>query len=386
MYSDFYTEPLTSQHYAINQLVDSKVMTNRGSVKILDLNPDDIVYEYNTGNPIRIRGITKCEPQPIYEILYTDGRSMKIPEYEMIYTGKDIHQLHLLKDIMDSFMFDEIRPCVIDFNHGNVVNPLRVDPYIAGALITYGDWDIPYINLPLWKPEIADYFCNTNIVEYGGIISASKVLFTWRTGYPSSSHLITWDDFFPYQCYSVAKRLDYDMFPIEYVTACLRDKMKFIRGIFDVGYDNNISPENISIYHHSEFRLKEIQKILWSVGILSRVVYSPDMIHANSWKISENMKWRLDILGDSRISPAIFYDINNIEHFVNYYYDDIYGENLKRVRFIPKSVNITPRFDLSLKIEKIQACIGSGYMYNIVTEYPCMVYVTDNYLPRVSSI
>ena len=368
MYNELYDRVEAVRRCSLNQRIDASVLTPGGPINIIELNPGDTVYEYKTGKPIKIRGITRCDPQPIYGITYTDGRSMKVPVSEMIYTGKDIHQLYLLKDILDSFIFDEVKPCVIGHSQ-SIADRLKRDPYIVGALITYGDWDVPYINLPSYRPEICEYFTNSYMVDVSKL-SGSKVLFKWRG--IESEELVTWDRFLPYPCYTVSHRLDHEMFPLEYINASIRDRMQFIRGIFDVGWDEQTFPDRIGIAHWEEFRLKEVQKILWSMGILSHISYDPNLDRANIWQRSEKMRWRLDILGrDHKIYPGLFYNADNIRYQIN---NDL------------KLADFAPRDDYLLKIESIDSYTSSGYMFNIVTENPCTVYVTDNYLPRVSSI
>ncbi len=362
------------QRYSVNGRIDSYILTSDGVKNILSLNPDDVVYEYNTGRPIMIRGITYCEPQPIYEITYTDGRTMKVPVTEMIYTGgnDDIHQLNILKNKIDSFIFDKVKPCIIDFNRIDnvkfVMNKIR-DPYLVGALLTYGDWSIPYINLPLVDSNVFDYFSNMHLVEPS--LLDSKIVFKWRQR--DDETFVTWGQFFPqlyYGCTSEYRQTN-DIFISEYTMESLSDRLQFIQGIFDIGWDKSIFPDHVGIIHFSETRLKEIQRVLWSLGILSKISYDPN-IQCTKWSEDMGMKWRLDVIYNKhRIFPNFFYNEEAITYHIN---NDL------------KLVDLPLRRDFILKIESIKCYKSSGYMFNVVTENPCMVYVTDNYLPRVSSI
>lgn len=336
-----------------NEYIHTPVLSGRGVVDISDLFPGDTVIEYKTGARIPVLNTVKRELHDIWELEFTDGRKMNFSSVDRVYTGKEIIPLiYALK--REGKDFGNVKQFPVELQK-DVVSPLLPDPYIAGALIMYGDFDDEYINLPLDRRAADSLFGDKYNVENAEKLGDNTVYF-----YPVNTppeNPITWKEFFPkYDFYAKSKMLEDTMFPSEYMHGTLKTRDQFIRGIFDVGWNKRMFPNNVSIAHKHEFRLKEVQKLLWSMGLCSKVSYDPELPAARG------REYRLDLLGKASTYPGVFYDIDAMENFI---------------------LNHNPPLPFELRVVKCKR-ICRGWMYNVLLPQEHLLYLDANFLPRVS--
>ena len=256
---------------------------------------------------------------------------------------------------------------------------------MLARFLIYGNYDYEYINLPLEMfkkvPETLEYKYNIE-----ADLSSDKdgiVLFKYR----NTDHYIRWEEFMKlnyvdpshipeklFDTYVISRRVDSDIFPKEYINGSISDRAKMVQGIFDFGYDKDIYPYTVTITHESKDRLKEVMKLLWSLGIPSRIEY-----------ITRN-RYKLSILGPLKNYPGFFYYINNIESMIMH--SDIYYKlNSKtphefgmRIKSIEEIIN-----DKILPIEtRVMHRMYENVTCGILLDKPKVLYVTENYLPKVS--
>lgn len=347
----------------LNEYIPIYVQSRRGVVSIDDINYGDTVYEYGTGRELKVIDITNREDDNIYRAEYTDGRSQIYRANDLLFTGNGIGSVAELSKRKD---FPEMPLKAIELFRAPVSRPLYPDPCIAGALIIFGRYDTPYINLPLDRSGVNQLFAHKYNLDYADKLEDNTTFYAYNGG--DKSEPITWKEFFPYyDFYATSGMARSPLIPDEYTRASIIDRKKFIRGVFDIGYSPDMFPDNVGIASTSEDRLSEVQKMLWSLGVLSKISYDPNL------PLARGRNYRLDIIGEYDGYPGFFYDINNIRR------------HLRNDNIIKRPIS-----DFKMKISSIGpvhhngSYICRGYMRNIVLNKPRALYVTDNFLPRVS--
>ena len=345
-----------------NEIIPVNVLTQKGVKAIQDVDIGDIVFEYKTSRPLKVYDIKRYRVQPVYEVTYTDRRKEFYSIQDYIYTGYSIIPLIRLLRYPNETKLGVIKMHQTDFELPDMIrDELTLDPYIVGALLMHGDIDDEYVNLPMDRDAADNFFSHKYSLNFGNRIGSNKVYYKYNGDTPES--LITWKEFFKgMNCYVVTKDARSPFIPDEYKYGTLNDRWQFVRGAFDIGYHEKVFPDHIGINSFSEYRLKELQSILWSLGVESLIRYDPDMISA------KGRKYRLDVVGTNDGYPGLFYDIYAMEN-------TIYNDNT-----IPKRIHKKYR----LMIEDIKP-YTDGVIYNLeLVGGKKLMYLTDQYLPRVS--
>lgn len=311
----------------------SMIQTQHGIIPINYIEIGDKVYSYESGKELEVLGVSHRD-EDIYEIEYNDGRI----SYN---TGRELKYLDKLV----------LYQRYIDYGK-KITNPLYPDPYITGALLIYGDVNDPYLNLPSDCIEVNNLFAHKYQLTYGGTISAEGKSYFRYIG-DGINKLITWEKFFENYTFSANQETyeDPPLIPLEYQRASITDRLKFIRGVFDVGYNKSIFVGNCGITHTSEEKLLEVQKILWSLGILS--------------SMSDNDGYQLHVLGKHSMYPGHFYDIDSIEDLIK----NEYAEH----KYL--------KFKLQIKSVKFLTRIRTS---DILLHKANMAYLQENFLPKIS--
>lgn len=345
------------------ELYPRKVLTNRGVLDIADVNIGDYLYEWRTGNPLEVKDIWMIPFRNMYEVKYSDGRV----EYHT-----DVEHLYL-----DEHFLPPHRPCCecmrtkhypinlypTIFDKDKILSPLIPDPYVAAALMIYGDQNDPYLNYPLDRTEANNQFSHKYNVDYFPQTGPNKAYFQ-RKG-KTTDHRITWEEFFyRYSFYATTHKEGDSLIPREYLYASYNDRVQFVRGIFDMGYIQKRSPDTVSVFHTEKEKLEVVQQFLWSMGLISEIVYD------DSAKTSR--VWRLDIKGLFQDYPGFFYHRPYIENMI-----ETDNRILKR----------DPLFRVTVVDIRAYECC-SEMIHNpiphIVLERNHMVYTSANFLPRIS--
>ena len=349
------------------------IQTKRGNIPMENLNIGDSVFSHEYGCEFEILGLRDTEER-VYQVKFNDGRST-------IYTGKEL-------DYFDNRPIHQNR---INYNH-RIINPLHPDPYIAGALLIYGDQTDKYLNLPFDVNGVNNLFAHKYQLNYGGTVSENGNKYFRYNGSPVDK-LISWEEFFSNYVFTGKPQNSQNppIVPLEYQRASIHDRLKFIRGVFDMGYNKEYFRNCCGIKHNSKEKLVEVQKILWSLGILSIIDYdtstscllkadkiSTDITSLNSdggivnvdllFKPPASYKGRdfsLYVLGEYSKYPGFFYNIDSIEHLI-----ESNNNRRKCLKF-------------KLEIESVESH-GKKSMRNIILARPNVAFVTDNFLPKIS--
>lgn len=347
----------------LGEYVPIYLQTPKGVKEAGDLMIDDIVYEYTTGKELRVIH-TEITTGRICKVTYSDGRSQICRFEENIYTGGN----HIIeaRDALVRNYFHDIETREYELNNKRISTPLYPDPYIAGALIIFGKYDTPYINLPLDRSAADQLFAHKYNLDFADKLEDNTTFYSWNG--TDKSQPITWKEFFPnYDFYIASKFIRSPLIPTEYTRASISDRKKFIMGVFDIGYNKDMFPDSVGIAHRSENRLKDVQMMLWSLGIMSRITYDPNL------PIARGREYRLDIIGEYDGYPGLFYDINAIR------------KNLENHnKFIHKLNPFQLKIKSIAEVKESGATVSYGYMRKIMLEKKHAIYVTENFLPRVS--
>lgn len=352
----------------VNDVMNTYVETlRRPNVPIRDLIPGDKLYEYKTNNLLEVQSVEKLPKGVIWEITYNDGRLAYVSSHDMIYTGKQISKTEVCADkclIRNPYDNARVTPTVIkqfpvDFAKDIIIESLNPDPYIAGALLIHGNFDFDYINLPMDRESADNHFSHKYILDFSEIPTENGLCFYQYKGL-DKSNAITWSSFFKFhRIYPVTRCMEDPIIPAYYRRASMSDRWKFVMGAFDIGYSKKLFPNSVSISAADEYRLILLQRMLCSLGVLSRVSYDGTL----NDKLGRC--YRLDILSPLDTYPRFFYDIGHIEKTL---------QNDNRFSFNEK---------FKLRIESIKRHT-EGYMYNVRLSKPNAIYLDSNFLPRVS--
>jgi hypothetical protein len=258
------------------------IQTSKGNLNINKISIGDFVYDYFSGKKLEVRNVIDINKQNTYCVTYNDNRKMFYYESELIWTNNKFYKINDLMN--DNYLLNniEVKQYPIDYLHGQVVNKVFSDPYVAGSSLIYGNQ-------------------NNNLKRYLFKVYNTSFINRW----------------------------------------------KFIRGVFDTGYDLDIFPNSCSILHKKIDRLKFVQKILWSLGVISNIKYNDQYI--------------LNVLSSPESFPSFFYNINYIEKMF-----EIMNQN----KFKLQIASINPH--------------NQGYSKGLILNKPNSLYLTNNFLPRAS--
>lgn len=340
------------------------VQTHRGNISIDDVIPGDVVYDFFTSEELVVMSLANHGIEDTYRIRYSDGREDFYQSRELIYNGIEAITVEDFLRKLKLFYMDnplsewdkkiDVNP--ITYNQNVVVNPVFPDPYIAGALLIHGNFDHEWANLPLDRSAANPAMAHKYHLNFANLTRPNTVFFRFNGSPPES--IITWKEFFPKYPTLFSNELFF--IPDEYMRASINDRWQFIRGAFDVGYNRHFFPESCSAAAIYEIRLQELQKMLWSLGIISTVRYDPGL------PVARGRRYRIDVHEPRVHYPRFFYHV------------DIMSRHMVQDRRI--QVN-HPLLNLHIKgIKRFNRSASSS----LVLDRPRRAWLSGNFLPRIS--
>ena len=263
-------------------MLNEVIPTNKGMKLISDLLPGDCIYEYGTSNMIPVLGLQK-EYVPLCEVIYSDGRRAIMPEYEAY--SEEMQRL--------------LRPVALDYKKDltQLIN-YTPDPYVAGALLMYGDLMDECINLPA---DAKNYSLLLYKYDLEKVETSEKLYFKHK----ENNDLITYKEFFSTFEFTNPLEILYAPFSQNYIFAHFNARWQFIRGAFDTVYDRTDSPDNINISHTDDFKLRLLQSICHSMGILTSPVEERN-----------DLSW-LHVIRNFESYPGMIYEVENIAQMID---------------------------------------------------------------------
>ena len=327
----------------LNSKIPRYILTKRGIINENEIVPGDIFYEYGTGNELEVTGV---EPQPfetMYLVKYSDSREDIVTNGELIYSGT---YLFYPMDI-DKVDKGSLIPTVLKYNHQ--VPMSNTDAYLSGAFLSYGDLSSKYLSI---KTSVLNDNLDYMLNLYKAGESGEYTLFKYKK---NDEECITWEEYF--KDFAVSPNMVY---PMKYLYGSLNTRKRFLRGVFDCGYDKELSPDDVSILHDNLNILHQIQRMLWSCGILSYVFTEKTM----------KGYYRLQLLGASEYSTEFFY---NEEYILN---------------MLNSNIN-TSKLDPTFKWELYDINMMSGVEPSYVPRFYIKdrnhaLYLNGDFIPKVS--
>lgn len=275
------------------------VLTSRGFRLEEHINVGDRIYNFDTNNFEEVVRVGHRPFNRLFIIHYSDGRDTFICEKELIRMGD---MLYRAQDFIEyNIPRAVIKTKAVVFP--TISTPVDPSAYIAGTLFGYADYNEERINIPAYADKVALHICNK--YHYRSILNGNKIFFKYHKSV--GDQYITWKDLFTnYDFYSRYHDITDPPIPREYIYGTYQERVQFIRGVFDVGYQYELSNDQVCLYHDNYERLELIQRMLWSIGILNK-------IYDNKIKF----KYRLDIIDEYRNYPGFFYDEFCIRNMVD---------------------------------------------------------------------
>ena len=273
-----------------------KVITTQGIKPINAVNIGDKLYEYGTGDPIEVKDIVHTQCKNSVKVTFSDRREEIYGCCEYIPVGV----LVTAKELADREVPGVFFQYEVEFDRKRIRDPLYPDPYVAGALFMYGDYQDEYINLPSKRLEAnANIFHGYNIENHSIDTDNDKAYYKYSGKVDNPK--ITWKEFFSkYDFYAKDKCGIQPPIPLDYMFAWKKDRVQFIRGAFDVGYNIKLNPDRVCVNHWCKERLEWLQWIIWSMGIPAEIKEYPEYE-------DDKVKYQLNVLGTAERYPGFFY-------------------------------------------------------------------------------
>lgn len=350
----------------MNDVIDYRVITKRGVLPVSKLNIGDYVYDFITGNAIEVNGIEKTEKTDAYIVTYTDKRSMQLLNSDKMFTGELVMPLDdiIVKINLAAGINTIFVPLIqhrLEFDKNTVKAPIvNPDPYTAGIFYAYGDFNDKYANLPITLHEAERMFLDQYNYRLNGLGGAGRVYFCR----PNTDYPLLWEelfaDGFQYELwYDKEVRVARDI-PDRFVYGTVKERIQFISGIFDAGFQPEFFEDSVGIVGNNTHILQEVQKMLWSLGVISTVTFDPNL------HIFNGIDYKLQIFKSEEKFPIFLYNIDKINRVLDQ--SNIMGKGDAILPIIPQ------------KISKV----GKAYSYNVILDKPNRLFLTANYLPKVS--
>lgn len=346
------------------------ILTTRGVLDANDVLPGDFVYEWRTGNLLEVKEIKMMPFYEMFKLVYSDGRYQYIVDPECIYLDQWTLPPHhpFCKCTYTRDYPIKIYP--IDFTKGNeygIEAPLDPDPYVAGALCIHGDQDQEELNWDFDRTEANNQFSHKYNVDYYPLIGPNENYFQWKGRV--TEERITWKEFFGDIDFHATNPESDKIIPDKYFYTSMKNRVQFIRGAFDMGYDETRSPDRVALYHTDRNKLVWVKKMLDSMGV-SCHIYT-DM------RVDYKRKHWLEIQGPLNTWPGFFYHYDYIARMLN--------------NSIDKCCVTASDQELYATVTLVDIVNMGGCRYyaknpvpHIVLEREHMFYTSPNFLPCVS--
>lgn len=267
-------EIIFRKHYILTQ--------NKGIIDSNEVSIGDTLIEYGTNAPLKIDNIEYIPSSRPYIVKFNDDRELILDESD--YTFKILnHKMSLYRQHLNPRLYSN----VIQFS-SRITKPVYPDPYIAGAGL-FADKELDIFGIPVNKYTYSNQFKWTYSAKYDRYVKDHLIVFEDI----NTSSLVTWNQMFPHGT---------DLNQYKY--GKIRDRLRFVRGAFDVGFDPNFSTDTIAITHKDRKTLELLQWILWSLGVNSRIITRP--------YVSGDI-YVLSLIGEFSSYPGFFYNVELIE-------------------------------------------------------------------------
>ena len=265
------------------KFIPYKVLThNKGIIPIEDVSIGDTLIEYGTNAPLKIIDTECVQSTRPYIVKFNDGRELILQETDFTFKLLN-HKMSLYRKQLSPRLYSN----VIQFS-SKLRKPVSPDPYIAGAGL-FANKDMDIFGIPVNKYTYNNQFKWTYNATYDRYVKDHLIVFEDT----DTSSLFTWYKMFPY-----GTNLN------QYKYGRVLDRMRFVRGAFDVGYDPVFSTSTIAITHKDKATIELLQWILWSLGVTSKII-TKSYLGGDIFILS--------LIGEFSAYPGFFYNVEEIE-------------------------------------------------------------------------
>ena len=358
------------------------MITERGNIPILDIKAGDRIYEYYNCRIHTIEAVDEIEEE-LYRVDFSDGRVCWYDTAELDELLKTFHFTQ--KEVYYGEKFD--------------LNILDPDPYLAGPMLLFGDFNDEEVAIPASIASIQPGFYDSNVklanVHLRSHLSSDGKNYHYsRMDDPNDTNL-KWADLF--KKYPSFNRDEGNIFPIEYERAWIKDRIRMIQGIFEFATNVKKYKDSITIEFNDKDRLEYLQNLLLGLGVKSVI---REIVTGESYTKQEcfvkscvsditelpssggnvNLVLSLDTrettvdqksytltVLDLRLFPTLFHDIRNI--------NQIYDLSQYHLGFVPRS-----SFQFRVKSYK---SVGTGISRKFYIEGGKRIcYLANDFLPK----
>lgn len=348
--------------------LDYRVITPDGDVPITSIRPGDYVYNYLSGEVIEVKKIVRLTGA-FYSVFYSDGRIIQCLDYELILDGTGFTNVKFLKNKIESGCnTDELPVRRYDFEkcRENLFNPALI-----GALYVYGDWSKDYANLPITPMRAQELYGYSYIYDVKRSRKLSPEDSYIEFVKPTEENILRpllWknkikftDLFHTDYFYEICSKEERTI-PKKYMYSNVKTRNDFLSGIFDVRKHYISDSGEIVLFCNNMTVVKEIQKMLWSLGIISISSYSQKRSKVFGYDYEIVIKKR-----DEKV-PDFIYNTDDISNIITERTKKEY-EFVLNFEMIPTMIRRTPHYTSS---------------YNLVFDKPNVPFLTGNFMPKVS--
>ena len=342
---------------------DSKVLTTRGVTPICNLLPGDRLLSYYGDDFLEVKMLFNIFDD-IFDVYYSDGRMQTLPGKALLFLGdwsiKDGPIIRTVKEVrenLEEYKKYSNKQHLIK-NMKEHVDYLMRDPYMVGLFMIHGDLHDRYMNLErVYESQSINYgtinYLNEKLHIFPIENDDRKIYFR----HEGSFNRIEWIEFFSMFPFVNNRNIKRPAIPTAYTRGTPNERFQLIRGVFDFSY--KMENELATVRNISGDKLKEVQRILWSLGIASLIHHVSEDNVIESLRLEVYHKHIEELAG-------LFYDVKTIKDFIS-------------LDTHPFAVITDSDFHVSNIFPR-----GTGYMYQIITEKPYEIYLTEDFLPGVS--
>lgn len=237
-----------------------------------DLVPGDIIFD-RTGNTTIVTDIFEQGMKDVYKITFEDGRtaecckdhlwSVKTSQYGFSY--KIMNTLEIFDDLMEYQHLYIPRCQPVQYNK----KYLPIDPYALGVLLSICRLTAGFLTLTTNNIKVIQKFADIMGYDYRLDMLRDSTYVFMKKG---TNEMVTTQDAV-YPLYENITMLSNMSIPDLYKTSAVEDRIQLIHGLFDASSISrkDILSYNIAYYSSSIQLVEDIQYILFSLGISSKI-------------------------------------------------------------------------------------------------------------------
>lgn len=351
---------------SVSSELNYRVITPRGDIPIKNIRPGDYVYNYLTNEVKEVKDVKRVADR-CFSVIYSDGRILSCLNSDLVLDGGEIIDMETFKYHISNQSIKDLFTRIYYFNCDETPR----NAALIGALYTYGDWSKNNINLPITPSKAYELYGDTYEYKLMKHKIGDNDLFTefinpTLEGFMNTSlfwtNKIKYTDVFYREYFTEIYDKEKRTIPKRYMYGSYKTRNQFMNGVVDMGKHFFTEAGELTIYCGNKYIVKELQKMLWSMGIISTSIYSPG--HSKIFGYDYN----ITIRKRGNKVPEFIYNIQDIKDINN-------KQNQKNYEFIP---------DFKVVPVMIKEMPNMIMTYNIMLDKPNQPFLLSNFMPKIS--